>query len=360
MTKIVYNDMIAFHPGYYILEIIEELELTQKEFGNRVGITPKTLSLLLSGNAKINVELSAKLAKSLGTSVNYWLNLQSQYDEKVHLINLEKEAEDEYECLKLINYSYFEKLGLVEKTRDKARRIASLCKCLTISNLCYLKSDLVSVACKVAIPAMEPKNIVNLNAWIYVARSFFTKQNVEKFSVSKLKNALADIRKLARDNQKESINKLGEILNDCGVRFVVLPYLENSGINGFLQWKSEAPSIAINDRGKSHDLFWFTDFHEIKHILQGQNTKFVLDLDKSNFDDELEIDANEFARDILIPPKEYEQFISQGKFDEGEIIDFSKKISIHPGVVVGRLHYEKYIEYRQLKNLKVRCEGLIE
>ena len=207
---------------------------------------------------------------------------------------------------------------------------------------------------------MEPKNIVNLNAWIYVARSFFTKQNVEKVSVSKLKNALADIRKLARDNQKESINKLGEILNDCGVRFVVLPYLENSGINGFLQWKSEAPSIAINDRGKSHDLFWFTVFHEIKHILQGQNTKFVLDLDKSNFDDELEIDANEFARDILIPPKEYEQFISQGKFDEGEIIDFSKKISIHPGVVVGRLHYEKYIEYRQLKNLKVRCEGLIE
>ena len=94
--------------------------------------------------------------------------------------------------------------------------------------------------------------------------------------------------------------------------------------------------------------------------MQGQNTKFILDLDKSNFDDELKIGANEFARDILIPPKEYEQFISQGKFDEGEIIDFSKKISIHPGVVVGRLHYEKYIEYRQLKNLKVRCEGLIE
>ncbi len=108
----------------------------------------------------------------------------------------------EYECLKLINYSYFEKLGLVEKTRDKARRVASLCKC----NLCYLKSDLVSVACKAAIPAMEPKNIVNLNALIYVARSFFTKQNVKKFSVSKLKNALVNIRKLALDSHKEPIN----------------------------------------------------------------------------------------------------------------------------------------------------------
>ena len=53
---------------------------------------------------------------------------------------------------------------------------------------------------------MEPKNIVNLNAWIYVARSFFTKQNVKKFSVSKLKNALVNIRKLALDSHKEPIN----------------------------------------------------------------------------------------------------------------------------------------------------------
>ena len=135
-------------------------------------------------------------------------------------------------------------------------------------------------------------------------------------------------------------------MNDCGARFVILPYLKNSGINGFLQWKSEGPSIAINSRRKSHDLFLFTVFHEIKHILQGQNTKFILDLDKSNFDDELKIGANEFARDILILPKEYEQFISQGKFDEAEVINFSEKTSIPPEVVVGRLHYEKYIEYR--------------
>ena len=35
---------------------------------------------------------------------------------------------------------------------------------------------------------------------------FFTKQNVKKFSVSKLKNALVNIRKLALDSHKEPIN----------------------------------------------------------------------------------------------------------------------------------------------------------
>ena len=32
---IEYNDKIAFHPGYYIIEIIAESGLSQKDFANR-------------------------------------------------------------------------------------------------------------------------------------------------------------------------------------------------------------------------------------------------------------------------------------------------------------------------------------
>lgn len=38
---IEYNDKIAFHPGYYIKEIIEESGLSQKDFANRLDTTPK-------------------------------------------------------------------------------------------------------------------------------------------------------------------------------------------------------------------------------------------------------------------------------------------------------------------------------
>lgn len=36
-------DTIAFHPGYYIKEIVEESRLTQEDFAKRLDTTPKIL-----------------------------------------------------------------------------------------------------------------------------------------------------------------------------------------------------------------------------------------------------------------------------------------------------------------------------
>ena len=39
-----FGNKIAFHPGYYIKEYIEEVGLTQEDFANRLGTTPKNIS----------------------------------------------------------------------------------------------------------------------------------------------------------------------------------------------------------------------------------------------------------------------------------------------------------------------------
>ena len=39
---IEYNDKIAFHPGYYIKEIVDESGLTQEDFAKRLDTTLKT------------------------------------------------------------------------------------------------------------------------------------------------------------------------------------------------------------------------------------------------------------------------------------------------------------------------------
>ena len=46
---IEYKDSLAFHPGYYIEEIVEESGLTQADFAKRLGTTPKNLCLLMRG-----------------------------------------------------------------------------------------------------------------------------------------------------------------------------------------------------------------------------------------------------------------------------------------------------------------------
>ena len=77
---IEYNDTIAFHPGYYIKEIIDESGLTQEDFAKRLDTTPKNLSLLIRGEQSLSIDIAMKLSRMIGTSVNYWLNLQNAYD----------------------------------------------------------------------------------------------------------------------------------------------------------------------------------------------------------------------------------------------------------------------------------------
>ena len=83
-----YKDIVAFHPGYYIADIIDDMEISQNEFATRMGTTVETLSKLINGQANISNDLATKLSIMLGTSVEVWQNLQNTYDQK--LIEIEQ------------------------------------------------------------------------------------------------------------------------------------------------------------------------------------------------------------------------------------------------------------------------------
>lgn len=77
---IEYNDTIVFHPGYYINKIMEEKNLTQKDFSKQLGMTLEDLWLLTQGEKNIYVDNAKALSGAFGTSVEYWLNLQTEFD----------------------------------------------------------------------------------------------------------------------------------------------------------------------------------------------------------------------------------------------------------------------------------------
>lgn len=80
---IEYKNIVAFHPGYYIADIIEDMGVSQAEFATRMGITAKTLRKLINGQVNISNDLAKKLSVMMGTSPEVWLNLQNTYDQKL-------------------------------------------------------------------------------------------------------------------------------------------------------------------------------------------------------------------------------------------------------------------------------------
>ena len=55
---IEYKDSTAFHPGYYIQEIVEESGLTQADFAKRLDTTPKNLRKLIRGEQRLSVDMA--------------------------------------------------------------------------------------------------------------------------------------------------------------------------------------------------------------------------------------------------------------------------------------------------------------
>ena len=69
------------HPGEIIRDLyIEPLELTVTQAATGLGVSRKTLSLLLNGHAGISPEMAVRLSKAFGRTPEGWLQLQMQYD----------------------------------------------------------------------------------------------------------------------------------------------------------------------------------------------------------------------------------------------------------------------------------------
>ena len=78
-----YKDITAFHPGYYVEEAIQDMNISQNDFAKRLGISEKTLSLFIDGKIDISYNLASKLSTVLGTSIQLWFNLQRIYNKKL-------------------------------------------------------------------------------------------------------------------------------------------------------------------------------------------------------------------------------------------------------------------------------------
>lgn len=78
---IEHDNEIVFHPGFYVNEIIIYMGLTQKEFAVKLGVSFDDIHLLVHGKQNLTKDIAIKLSNMFETSLEYWLNLQKQYDQ---------------------------------------------------------------------------------------------------------------------------------------------------------------------------------------------------------------------------------------------------------------------------------------
>lgn len=110
----------------------------------------------------------------------------------------------------------------------------------------------------------------------------------------------------------------------------------------------------MTNRRKFADIFWFTLFHEIGHIINGDIEDKLIDYEFTK--NKTEDRANEFSSNTLIDSSKYNEFIKKGDFSLPSIEEFSLEQNIPNFIIIGRLQKDKYLKYSQYAGEKVKYE----
>ncbi|MCM1063364.1 MAG: HigA family addiction module antitoxin [Eubacterium sp.] len=335
-----YNDMIAFHPGYYVKELIDESGLTQEDFAKRLDTTPKNLSLLVRGEQNLSIDIAMKLSRMMGTSVNYWLNLQNAYDTLVAEFKSKKELVEERRVFEDLDYAYFRNhFGLPDLPRKIDEQIRQVREFLNVATLSVLTKRDMSVNFRSSTEELTRSNTVKANAMIQIAVNKVLKTNAPKFEKAKFEKAVKYALTLTR-NHGDFYPHIYDAFREAGVIFIILPNLSGSKINGATKRVGHNVMLMVNDRRLNADSFWFTLFHEIGHIMNGD---YGISFERET--GEQEEAADRYAEDSLIPPEKYQDFLDKHKYDIQSIRLFADQIERDPGIVLGRLQNDKKVEF---------------
>lgn len=335
-----YNDTIAFHPGYYIKEIVDESGLTQEDFAKRLDTTPKNLSLLIRGEQSLSIDIAMKLSRMIGTSVTYWLNLQNAYDTLIAEFKSDKELVEERKVFEYFDYKFFrENYGLPDWPRQKDKQIEEVRKFLNVATLTVFARRDMAVNFRSSTEHLTEANTAKANAMVQIATNIALRAQAPRFNKKKFEEKVTYALTLTQ-NHKEFYPLIRDAFLEAGVIFVIMPNIAGSKTNGATKKVGNNIMLMVNDRRLNADSFWFTLFHEIGHIMNGD---YGISFEKES--GEQEEAANRFAEDSLIPKTYYQEFIKQGEFDLQAIKKFANKINRDPGIVLGRLQKDKKIDY---------------
>ncbi|WP_025146871.1 HigA family addiction module antitoxin [Pedobacter jeongneungensis] len=342
-------------PGDTILETIEYLKMSQAELAERIGKTPAKVNDLISGKAPITVNTAMQLEKVLGIDMQFWLNREMHYREKLARIEQEEFLEQclgwlrEQPIRELQKFGYIKSEKIGTKMAEECLQFYGVASPIQWEKV-YLE-DYVHADFRKS--DRHSSLLSSMAAWLRIGELRLRNVALPEFSKDTFKLKLKEIRNLIAHQPEDFPYLLKTLCESAGVALIYSHSLPKAPISGAARWVGGTPLIQITDRYKTNDHFWFTFFHEAGHILlHGKKDVFIEDFEGVDNNLEKEKEANDFARDWLLP----DSFIDEMDdiYDERTIRRIAKTYSIHPAIVLGRLQNLQKVPHHFGANLKIR------
>jgi HTH-type transcriptional regulator/antitoxin HigA len=343
---------------------LEERGWSQIDLAEIIGRPAQLISEIVSGKRGITPETAMGLADAFGTSPELWMNLETRYQ----LAKSQAEAgpaikDARVRRARLYTYPIREmaRRGWIEHANniDVLEHQIEAFFGQKIDNIQHLRHAAKKSGDEIeAAPAQL--------AWLYRARSLARALQVERYSEKAVRAAEQSLRGLM--HEPIEIRHVPRVMAAAGIRFLIVEALPGSKIDGACFWLDDSnPVIAMSLRHDRIDNFWFVLRHELEHVIRrdGLNKRGIIDTDIAETAaaalSTMEKRANEAAQEYCVSDYEMKRFIARIRplYSEKAIVQFARRIEVHPGIVVGQLQRRGELHWKNLRKLLVKIRDCI-
>ncbi|MCD8016001.1 MAG: HigA family addiction module antitoxin [Lachnospiraceae bacterium] len=347
---------LIFHPGETLAEVLEERGITQAELAMQTGVSPAFISNVIKGKKNISAKFAFALEYALDVPKSFWMNLQAHYDAELLEFNeMQTITDEEREARTALNevVKYLRQKGRMPVGENRDVSILSLRKALKFSNIANLKDIVPEGAFRMA--ANTAVNPYVMGAWIRMCQLISNDNAVTaRFDPDKTDELVEALKSNMRKDEANLPEALKNTMSEYGIDFALLRNFRGAPVQGYISQKNNGVyQMVLTLRGSFADIFWFSLFHELGHIMNGDAGKTMKFVDVRT-DEEKEKKADQFAGNKLLSPDEYDKFIKKENYEIESIKAFASSQKVMPYIVIGRLQKEKRLPYNTYSGFKTR------
>jgi HTH-type transcriptional regulator/antitoxin HigA len=350
-TERIWPD-VAIPPGETLAETLGTMGVSQAELARRAGRPVQAVNEIVRGTKAITAETALQLERVLGVPATFWTRLEENYRLNKARLEDRKRLAEEVHYVRRYPYATMARLGWVRKVASGIDRVDELLRFFGVASL----KDAPAVVAQLRKAKRKPSREA-LAAWVRQGQRLADNIEARPYDERALREVLIRLRELATEEPEIFEPELRKRLAECGVVLVLLPHLPKTYAHGATSWlRSDRAIVQMSIRCKWADIFWFSLFHELAHVLLHGRREVFIEYDNGEKSGE-EREADEFAGRALIPKDAYQRFVRECKpLSVRNVEAFARENAIAPGIVVGRLQHDGLVPYSHLNALRVRLQ----
>jgi HTH-type transcriptional regulator / antitoxin HigA len=341
-------------PGETITDLLAEHDLSPAAFAERIGQSPDYTAALLRGQVEITASIARQLSEVLGGSARFWIKREAQYRADVARFRSNLDADTAKSFIGQLPVNDMVQFGWLPPVQNVTDKAAACLQFFGVPSVEAWRDSYAEVRAAYRTSSTFENDPAAVAAWLRQGELEAANIELEPWNPEKFRATLPTIRALTRQSDPAVfVPELQRLCAACGVAIVIAKAPKKCRASGAVRILPRGRRlILLSFRYLTDDHFWFTFFHEAAHLFLHDTEALLLE-GIGAISEKEEREANEFAKDTLVPPDRRAEMLKL-PLDSRVVMRFAKDIGIGRGIVVGQLQHAGRFTQQQLNRLKQR------